>query len=106
MPGGIIHVYQRYDPRRFPSPTQPSPDVVSSAFEHMLTFGRQRELTPEELARVTARIPDLLVQLTAAGNRHEVVTRLVTDMADGATRRPGRHSTRASAGELRLSVIP
>jgi len=49
--GGIIHVYQRYDPRRFPSPTQPPTDVVSSAFEHMLTFGRQRELTPEELAR-------------------------------------------------------
>ncbi|WPY96285.1 putative nucleotidyltransferase substrate binding domain-containing protein (plasmid) [Limimaricola variabilis] len=43
--------------------------------------------SPEELSRVTARIPDLLVQLTAAGNRHEVVTRLVTDMADGATRR-------------------
>ena len=51
MTGGIIHVYQRYDPRRFPSPTEPPPDVVSSAFEHMLTFGRQRELTPEELAR-------------------------------------------------------
>lgn len=51
MTGGIIHVYQRYDPRRFPSPTQPPTDVVSSAFEHMLTFGRQRELTPEELAR-------------------------------------------------------
>ncbi len=51
MTGGIIHVYQRYDPRRFPSPTQPPTDIVSSAFEHMLTFGRQRELTPEELAR-------------------------------------------------------
>ncbi|SFP41403.1 putative nucleotidyltransferase substrate binding domain-containing protein [Tranquillimonas alkanivorans] len=41
----------------------------------------------DELARVTAQIPELLVQLTAAGNRHEVVTRLITDMADGATRR-------------------
>ena len=51
MPGGIIHVYQRYDPRRFPSPTEPPPDVVSSAFDHLLTFGRHRELTPEELAR-------------------------------------------------------
>ncbi|MBP0484107.1 DUF294 nucleotidyltransferase-like domain-containing protein [Sagittula salina] len=39
------------------------------------------------MARVTARIPQLLVQLVAAGNRHDVVTRLVTDIADTATRR-------------------
>ncbi|WP_195820625.1 DUF294 nucleotidyltransferase-like domain-containing protein [Roseobacter sp. MH60115] len=40
-----------------------------------------------EMARVTAQIPDLLVQLVEAGNRHEVVTRLITDIADTATRR-------------------
>ncbi len=40
-----------------------------------------------ELARVTARIPDLLAQLVGAGNRHEVVTRCVTDVADAVTRR-------------------
>lgn len=39
------------------------------------------------MARVTARIPQLLVQLVAGGNRHEVVTRLITDIADTATRR-------------------
>ncbi|WP_192966355.1 DUF294 nucleotidyltransferase-like domain-containing protein [Phycobacter azelaicus] len=39
------------------------------------------------MARVTARIPALLLQLVAAGNRHEVVTRLITDIADAATRR-------------------
>src|SRR5688572_9548550 len=49
--GGIIHTYQRYDPKRFPSPTQPPPDVVSPVFEHMLMFGHARELTEEELAR-------------------------------------------------------
>ncbi len=49
--GGVIHTYQKYDPRRFPSPTQPPPDLVSSAFEHMLMFGQRRELTEEELAR-------------------------------------------------------
>ena len=49
--GGVIHTYQRYDPQRFPSPTQPPPDMVSSAFEHMLMFGERRELTEEELAR-------------------------------------------------------
>ncbi|MEW2913440.1 DUF294 nucleotidyltransferase-like domain-containing protein [Leisingera sp. JC11] len=41
----------------------------------------------EEMAKVTAEIPRLLVQLVAGGNRHEVVTRLITDIADTATRR-------------------
>ncbi|MDK3019690.1 DUF294 nucleotidyltransferase-like domain-containing protein [Pseudodonghicola flavimaris] len=41
----------------------------------------------EDMARVTARIPQLLVQLVAGGSRHEVVTRLITDIADTATRR-------------------
>ncbi|MEJ6401966.1 DUF294 nucleotidyltransferase-like domain-containing protein [Yoonia sp. 2307UL14-13] len=39
------------------------------------------------MARVTAQIPQLLVQLIETGNRHEVVTRLITDIADTATRR-------------------
>jgi uncharacterized protein with von Willebrand factor type A (vWA) domain len=49
--GGVIHTYQRYDPARFPSPTQAPPDAVTGAFEHMLAFGSLRELTEEELAR-------------------------------------------------------
>ncbi|MEN1681795.1 MAG: hypothetical protein AAGJ46_19615 [Planctomycetota bacterium] len=49
--GGVIHSYQKYDPVRFPSPTEPPPDMVSAAFEHMLMFGERRELTEEELAR-------------------------------------------------------
>ncbi|WP_223424516.1 DUF294 nucleotidyltransferase-like domain-containing protein [Tateyamaria pelophila] len=40
-----------------------------------------------EMARATSEIPQLLVQLVDAGNRHEVVTRLITDIADTATRR-------------------
>lgn len=43
--------------------------------------------SPEALADVTVRIPRLLVQLVASGNRHEVVTRLITDIADAVTRR-------------------
>ncbi|MCV6586349.1 MAG: DUF294 nucleotidyltransferase-like domain-containing protein [Marinibacterium sp.] len=39
------------------------------------------------IARVTAEIPRLLLQLVASGNRHEIVTRLITDIADTATRR-------------------
>jgi len=43
--------------------------------------------TAEDMAKVTAHIPQLLLQLVAAGSPHEVVTRLITDIADTATRR-------------------
>jgi uncharacterized protein with von Willebrand factor type A (vWA) domain len=49
--GGIIHTYQKFDPVHFPSPTEPPPDVVSPAFEHLLYYGNTRRLTEEELAR-------------------------------------------------------
>jgi uncharacterized protein with von Willebrand factor type A (vWA) domain len=49
--GGVIHTYQRFDPTKLPSPTQPPPDLVSPAFEHLLTYGSMHELTDEELAR-------------------------------------------------------
>ncbi len=43
--------------------------------------------TPEQLAQVTERIPQLLVQLVGAHSAHDVVTRLITDIADTVTRR-------------------
>ncbi|MEI4473265.1 DUF294 nucleotidyltransferase-like domain-containing protein [Frigidibacter sp. MR17.24] len=39
------------------------------------------------LAQATGRIPALLVQLVGASQSHEVVTRLITDVADAVTRR-------------------
>ena len=61
--GGVIHTYQRYDPKRFPSPTQPGPDMVSPAFEHLLMFGEHRELTPEQLARAVRIDPSQIAGL-------------------------------------------
>jgi uncharacterized protein with von Willebrand factor type A (vWA) domain len=61
--GGVIHAYQKYDPKRFPSPTQPPPDMVSSAFEHMLMYGERRELTEEELARAVRIDPSQIAGL-------------------------------------------
>ena len=49
--GGIIHTYQGYDPKCFPPPTAKPPDMVSSAFEHLLMYGSMRRFTEEELAR-------------------------------------------------------
>ena len=39
------------------------------------------------MARAAAEIPEFLSQLVGTGKRHEVVTRLISDIADAATRR-------------------
>lgn len=62
-PGGIIHTYQKFDPVQFPSPTQPPPDLVSPAFEHMLQYGSMRRLTEEELARAVRLDPSQIAGL-------------------------------------------
>ncbi|MGH1424535.1 MAG: DUF294 nucleotidyltransferase-like domain-containing protein [Pseudooceanicola sp.] len=46
-----------------------------------------RAKTVDDLAAVTGKIPHLLRQLVGSGHRHEVVTRLITDIADTVTRR-------------------
>jgi uncharacterized protein with von Willebrand factor type A (vWA) domain len=61
--GGIIHTYQKFDPRNFPSPTAEPPDLVSPAFEHMLAYGDMRELTDEELARAIRLDPSQIAGL-------------------------------------------
>ena len=49
--GGVLHTYLKYEPQKFPSPTQPPPDMVSPLMDQMLAYGSMRELTEEELAR-------------------------------------------------------
>lgn len=49
--GGIVHTYQKYDPKEFPSPTEPAGDFISPAFEHLLAYGDLHEFTEEQLAR-------------------------------------------------------
>ncbi|HEY5315590.1 MAG TPA: hypothetical protein VIK18_23870 [Pirellulales bacterium] len=61
--GGVIHTYQKFNPAEFPSPTQPPPDLVSGAFEHMLAFGDMHELTEEELARAVKIDPRMIAGL-------------------------------------------
>lgn len=61
--GGVIHVYQKYDPVEFPSPTAEPPDLVTPAMEHLLAFGSMRELTDEELARAIRLDPKQIANL-------------------------------------------
>ncbi|TWT83944.1 hypothetical protein CA13_54180 [Planctomycetes bacterium CA13] len=62
-PGGVIHAYQKYDPAKFPSPTDSPPDLVSPAFEQALMYGNFRELTEEELARAIRLDPSQIAGL-------------------------------------------
>lgn len=61
--GGVIHTYQKYDPVNLPPPTQPPPDLVSPALEHLLMFGDARRLTEEELARAVRLDPSQIAGL-------------------------------------------
>lgn len=75
--GGIIHVYRKYDPQNFPSPTQPPPDLVSGAFEHLLMMGEVRGLTDEELARAVRLDPS---QIAGLGPSIASIRRLLEEM--------------------------
>ncbi|ANT61184.1 histidine kinase [Salipiger sp. CCB-MM3] len=74
--GQLVGIVTQTDLTRF--------QAVSSA-ELVAAISRAR--SAEEMAETTARIPQLLAQLVAGGNRHEVTTRLITDIADTVTRR-------------------
>lgn len=62
-PAGLVHSYQKYDPKEFPSPTAPPPDLAGMAMEHMLAMGDMRELTEEELARAIRLDPSMFPRL-------------------------------------------
>lgn len=48
--GGLVHAYLGYDPKNFPSPTAPPPDVAGAAFDYAMHYGDLDGLTEEQLA--------------------------------------------------------
>ena len=58
--GGIVHVYQRYDPARIPPPRPADVDLVSAAMEHLLEYGdlAEGEFTEEQLAAAIELDPE------------------------------------------------
>ncbi len=74
--GGIIHSYLKFDPVKFPSPTQPPPDLVSPMMNQMLAYGSVRELTEEELANAVHLTPE---QFQSFGPNLDMIRRLLED---------------------------
>ena len=56
--GGVLHTYTKYDPVKFPSPTQPPPDIISPLMNQMMSWGSARQLTEEELANAIRLDPE------------------------------------------------
>ena len=56
--GGVLHTYTKYDPVKFPSPTQPPPDIISPLMDQMMSWGSARQLTEEELANAIRLDPE------------------------------------------------
>lgn len=74
--GGLIHTYQKYDPKEIPSPTQPPPDVVSPMFEQLLRFGDARQLSEEDLARAVRIDPS---QISGLGPSLEALMEMLEE---------------------------
>lgn len=105
--GGVIYTYQKYDPVKFPSPTEPGPDLVSPAFEHLLMFGERRELTAEELARAVRLDPS---QIAGLGPSIEALIAMLLErkrkiLERYETRKVRKQADRALADEVQ-SIKP
>lgn len=62
--GGVVHSYQKYDPKAFPSPTaEPDGSLANAAMEHMLEFGTLEGLTEEQLANAIRLDPSMFPRL-------------------------------------------
>ena len=84
---GFTHMLVAGDGRLLGILTQTDLTRVQAQSSAAMIEGIARAPDAPALARITAGIPDLLVQLVAAHHAHQVVTRLITDITDAVTRR-------------------
>ena len=61
--GGILHTYTKYDPINVPGPRAPETDIVTPLMNQMMSWGSQRSLTEEELARAIKLDPSQFSQI-------------------------------------------
>ena len=105
--GGILHAYQAYDPKAFPSPTAPAPDVAGAAFEHMLRFGSMRHFTEEELANAIRIDPSQIAGLgpsldALVAMLEERKRKILETYETGAARRDAERAVTEAAANTRV----
>lgn len=103
--GGVVHTYLGYDPKNFPSPTEPPPDLASAAFEHMLEYGSMREFTDEELARAVRLEPSMFPRLgpsleSLAAMLRERKARILATFETDAAAKQAKRNVRETAGAI------
>jgi uncharacterized protein with von Willebrand factor type A (vWA) domain len=103
--GGIVHTYLGYDPKHFPSPTAPPPDLAGAAFEHMLEYGSMREFTEEELANAIRLDPSMFPSLgpsiqSLIAMLKERRAKILATYETQAARKQARANVRETAGEM------
>ncbi|TXH01924.1 MAG: VWA domain-containing protein [Candidatus Moraniibacteriota bacterium] len=111
--GGVIHVYQKYDPLQFPSPTALPPDLISPAMEHALMYGQGRALTEEELARAIRLDPSQIAGLGPSieslraileERKRKILSRFETDSVEKKARKAFHKTSRNANPPDRLRV--
>lgn len=77
IPGGIVHSYLGYDPKRFPPPSAESgDDMAGLALDHLMMYGNGRPLTEEELANAVHIDPS---QIAGLGPSLEALIQLLEE---------------------------
>lgn len=103
--GGIVHTYLGYDPKNFPSPTAPAPDLAGAAFEHMLAFGDMSEFSEEDLARAIRLDPSMFPRLgpslqSLMAMLRERKAKILATYETEEARKAARRATRDTAREV------
>jgi uncharacterized protein with von Willebrand factor type A (vWA) domain len=87
----------KYDPVRFPGPSQPQSDVVTPLMDQMMAYGSQRPLTEEEMARAIKIDP---AQLSQMGPSIEFMQAMLEDQKRKILEKYETHSVRKKAGKV------
>ena len=90
----------KYDPIKFPSPTQPPPDFVSPMMNQMMAYGSMRELTEEELARAVRLDPEQFKNLGPSLDMIKASAGRTETKNPGNLRNPIRSSQEANTGRF------
>jgi uncharacterized protein with von Willebrand factor type A (vWA) domain len=104
---GLVHAYLGYDPKEFPSPTAPPPDVAGAAFDFAMRFGDLEGFTDEQLAAAIRIDPSQIQGLgpslqSLIAMLEERKRRILETHETGAAKRAAAEAFLAAAGAIEI----